>query len=346
MSFTLAALSSSSSSSSSITSLSSSISTTKPSSSSSYLRFSTPNLQYPHSRLKVFACATHTPNVTTEKSPPPIVRTLGRYTKAALFVCATAAMIAKLSVLPARAESPTVLSQQTPILEEEQDQAQAEAAAQDRDLSSPLSELLESNSEAVETLKSLLQENLENGEDEQALKILRRLVAAQPSATEWKFLMGRLLNEMGDAENARRVFEEILALDPLSFEALFENALIMDRCGEGEAVIKRLEDALNIALEENKAKEARDVRFIMAQIQFLQKNVEEALRTYQDLAKEDPKDFRPYFCMGMIYSLQDRNAEARDQFAKYRELSPKKYEVEGYLRTPLSRMKLFGSNEN
>jgi len=247
-------------------------------------------------------------------------------------------MIGKLSLLPARAESPSVVAQETPILEE--------AHTPPKDQSSPLSEFLESNSEAIDALKSLLQQKLEIGEDEEALKILGRLVSAQPSVTEWKFLMARLLNELGNAENARKVFEEILALNPLSFEALFENALVMDRCGEGEAVITRLEEALKIAEEENKAKEARDVRLIMAQIQFLQKNVEGALRSYQELSKEDPNDFRPYFCQGMIYSLLDRNAEAREQFAKYRELSPKKFEVEGYLRTPLSRMKLFGSDEN
>ena len=88
------------------------------------------------------------------------------------------------------------------------------------------------------------------------------------------------------------------------------------------------------------------MRLIMAQMQFLQKNVEEALKSYQELAKEDPNDFRPYFCQGMIYSLLDRNVEAREQFAKYRQLSPKKFDVEGYLRTPLSRMKLFGSDQN
>uniref|UniRef100_A0A6N2NFK0 Uncharacterized protein n=1 Tax=Salix viminalis TaxID=40686 RepID=A0A6N2NFK0_SALVM len=68
----------------------------------------------------------------------------------------------------------------------------------------------------------------------------------------------------------------------LSFEALFENALLMDRLGEGEAVIRRLQEALDIAEEENK--------------------------------------------------FTDRNEEAKEQFAKYRELSPKKFEVEGYLR--------------
>ncbi|KAG6764378.1 hypothetical protein POTOM_031846 [Populus tomentosa] len=133
--------------------------------------------------------------------------------------------------------------------------------------------------------------------------------------------------------------------NPLSFEALFENALLMDRCGEGEAIIRRLQEALDIAGEENKVKEARDVRLIVAQIQFLQKNMEEALKSFQELSKEDPKDFRPYFCRGMINSLLDRNEEAKEQFAKYRELSPKKFELEGYLKTSLSRLKLFGSNE-
>ncbi|KAH7570749.1 hypothetical protein ACOSP7_019145 [Xanthoceras sorbifolium] len=199
--------------------------------------------------------------------------------------------------------------------------------------------------EAIESLKSLLQHKLENGEDEESLRILQRLVVAQPEVTDWKFLMARLLGEMGKTQDARIVFEEILVGNPLCFEALFENALLMDRCGEGEAVISRLQEALDIAEQGNKTKEARDVRLIMAQILFLQKNVEEALKSYLELEKEDPTDFRPYFCKGMIYSLLDRNAEAKQEFAKYRQLSPKKFEVDGYLRTPLSRMKLFATNE-
>ncbi|PHT60395.1 protein SLOW GREEN 1, chloroplastic [Capsicum baccatum] len=83
----------------------------------------------------------------------------------------------------------------------------------------------------------------------------------------------------------------------------------------------------------------------MAHVQFLQKNIDEALRSYDKLEKEDPKDFRSYFCKGMIYSLLDRNKEAREQFAKYKELSPRKFEMEGYLRTALSRMKLLGTDE-
>ncbi|KAL8481677.1 hypothetical protein ACS0TY_027984 [Phlomoides rotata] len=212
--------------------------------------------------------------------------------------------------------------------------------------SSPLTQLLESNSEAIEALKNLLQEKLETGEDEESLSILKSISSAQPDNLEWKFLTARLLNEMGKIEEARDAFEEILSKNPLSFEALFENALLMDRSGEREAVMVRLQEALRIAENEMKMKEAREVRLIMAQMQFLRKNVDEALRSYEELEREDPSDFRPYFCKGMIYSLMDKNVEARQQFAKYRELSPKKFEVEGYLMTPLSRMKLFGTEED
>lgn len=205
---------------------------------------------------------------------------------------------------------------------------------------------METSSEAIDALKKLLQEKLDAGEDEESLSILRKLSSAQPDNSEWKFLIARVLNEMGKVEEARDAFEEILSKNPLSFEALFENALLMDRSGEREAVMRRLAEALKVAETEQKVKEARDVKLIMAQMQFLHKNVEEALRSYEELAQEDPSDFRPYFCKGMIYSLMDKYVEAREQFAKYRELSPKKFEVEGYLRTPLSRMKLFGTDDD
>ncbi|WJX46882.1 hypothetical protein P8452_33629 [Trifolium repens] len=82
---------------------------------------------------------------------------------------------------------------------------------------------------------------------------------------------------MGDTDAARSFYEEILNLNPLSFEVLFENVRLMDRVGEGDVVVERLEDALRVAVEDNKEKEARDVKLIMARILFLQKNIDEAL---------------------------------------------------------------------
>ncbi|KAM7463326.1 hypothetical protein LguiA_031447 [Lonicera macranthoides] len=268
---------------------------------------------------------------SNNSSKNPIIHKLKTTAGAIVFIATAFSVLGKFQNFPARAET---LQTPTEEIKEEEINEQEK----------PGDDFLESDSIAVDSLKSQFREKIKAGENEESLRILKKLDGAQPENTEWKFLMARLLNEMGEAQEARKVYEEILARNPLSFEALFENAMSMDQCGDGEVVIKRLEEALTIAVNEKKEKEARDVRLIMAQIQFLQKNVEEALKSYEELGREDPDDFRPYFCKGMIYSLLDKNEEASEQFAKYRELSPKKFEVEGYLRTPMSRMKLFGAD--
>ncbi|KAH6769944.1 Protein prenylyltransferase superfamily protein [Perilla frutescens var. hirtella] len=297
-------------------------------------------LLFSHKNLAIKAAAassSSSANPTPSKPPHPIIPHLKAAACAVIFA---AAAFSKFPTPPAKAEIPTPSQTLTETLTAEDTKQEDDSAE-----NSPLTQLLESSSDAIDALKNLLQEKLAAGEDGESLSILRKLSAAQPDNPEWKFMIARLLNELGKIEEARDAFEEILSQNPLCFEALFENALLMDRSGEREAVMQRLEAALGVAESEMKEREARDVKLIMAQMQFLQKNVEEALRSYDELAKEDPTDFRPYFCKGMIYSLMDKNAEARQQFAKYRELSPKKYEVEGYLRTPLSRMKLFGTDE-
>ncbi|KAK6921532.1 hypothetical protein RJ641_012039 [Dillenia turbinata] len=274
----------------------------------------------------------------------PLLQTLKTSAKTLILTtAATALAFSRFPPAPVRADPLPTLATQNQQHEEEKSEEQLN----DSSSSPPLSQFLESHQEeAPEALKSLLLQKLEDGEDEETLKILRKLVSAQPFNSDYKFLLAKLLSEMGEIEEAREVFESILADNPLSFEALFENALLMDRCGEGDTVIRRLEETLKFAEDENKEKVSRDVKLIMAQILFLQKNVDEALRSYEELAKEDPSDFRPYFCQGTIYSLMDRNEEAREKFEKYRELSPNKFEAEGFLRAPLSRMKLFGTDSS
>ncbi|KAJ4840386.1 hypothetical protein Tsubulata_036251 [Turnera subulata] len=129
---------------------------------------------------------------------PSIFSNLKSLTRTAIVIGVTASMACKLSLLPAKAETPASLAGQAPTTLHEEEEA-AEAAEQRH---SP---------DSVESLKSLLQQKLDGGEDEAALGILTRLVSAQPAVAEWKFLQGRLLGEMGRAWDARQVFKEILA---------------------------------------------------------------------------------------------------------------------------------------
>lgn len=265
-------------------------------------------------------------------------------TGAVILSAATAGLLSgRLS--RALAETPRSPAMMERSVADANDEVQVEFKNSKSEDCSPLSVLLESNTDAVEALRSLLYQKLDEGEDSEALSILRRLIVAQPSEFEWKFLAARLLNEMGKLAESRQLLDEILADDPLSFKALFENAVLMDRCGEGSAAVERLELALELAQAEQKEEAARDVRLILAQIHYLQRNVDAALSTYDELSKEDPKDYRPYFCQGVIYTLLGRDEEAREKFAKYNDISEKKAEVNAYLQTPLSRLKLFGTGD-
>ncbi|KAK8940857.1 hypothetical protein KSP39_PZI009823 [Platanthera zijinensis] len=284
--------------------------------------------------------------VSCSKSKPhPLAHRIKTLATGAVILSAATAGLLSGRLSRALAEAPQSPATMESSVADSNGEIQVEFKNSKSEDSSPLSVLLESNTDAVDALRSLLYQKLEEGEDSEALSILRRLMVAQPAEFEWKFVTARLLNEMGKLAEARQLLDEILAADPLSFKALFENAVLMDRSGEGGAAIECLERTLEIAQAEQNKEAARDVRLILAQIHYLQRNVDAALSTYDELAREDPKDYRPYFCQGVIYTLLGRDKEAREKFAKYNDLSEKKAEVNAYLQTPLSRVKLFGTGD-
>ncbi|XP_028112457.1 protein SLOW GREEN 1, chloroplastic isoform X2 [Camellia sinensis] len=59
--------------------------------------------------------------------------------------------------------------------------------------------------------------------------------------------------------------------------------------------------------------------------------LEEGLKIFQILVDENPRDFRPYLCQGIIYSLLDKKKEADEQFQIYRSLVPEEFPQRGFL---------------
>ncbi|KAI3921033.1 hypothetical protein MKX01_036012 [Papaver californicum] len=300
------------------------------------------NLQFPsNSQPNKFSIRVSSSlNNAAEGERNSIIRKIKSTAGTLILSSATALMIGKLSSLPARAESPIAIVEE---LKEETKVESKETLSQELEITneSKLPQFLESSPEAINALKSLVEQKLDIGEDEEVLAILKRIVEAQPNEVQWKFMMARVLNELGRIAESRMVFDEILREDPLCYEALLQNSLLMDQNGEGEAAMHRLEGALKLAVEEHKHESAREIRLIMAQLQFLQNKVENALNSYKVLANEDPSDYRPFFCLGCIYTLLELNDEAKMQFAKCHELNPEKFEIKGYVQSPVSRSKFF-----
>ncbi|KAH9311257.1 hypothetical protein KI387_026292, partial [Taxus chinensis] len=56
-----------------------------------------------------------------------------------------------------------------------------------------------------------------------------------------------------------------------------------------------------------------------------QDNLEEALKQYQCMVEENPKDFRPYLCQGILYSILGKKDKAEERFQIYRSRVPKHF---------------------
>ncbi|XP_071722781.1 protein SLOW GREEN 1, chloroplastic-like [Rutidosis leptorrhynchoides] len=245
----------------------------------------------------------------TGKNNPPTDdhRTFKSICNAVVFVALTAFMIDGFprSQLPAMALPPEEVME-----EKQQEKESSRTEARNDPL---LSGFMDS---AFEQMNSLMKRHLESGDAEGAMKPLKRFFSMPPDAPEWKNVMARLLN-VGQTELARQLYEEMLSLKPFSVESWSDTDFTFDQVAKA-GVMRRLEEALTLVNEEeNKVKEARDVRLIMAHVRFLRKNVEEALESYRQLEIEDPSDIRTYYCQGIIYTLFDREEEAKEIFVKY-----------------------------
>lgn len=191
--------------------------------------------------------------------------------------------------------------------------------------------ILEGNPDDVEALKVVLYGKMRKGKMKEAVKFVERLIRLEPEEVEWKLLEALSYELMGDLRKAKKLFREILKERPLLIRALHGLALAMHKDREGPAVYEMLYKALELARREERVTEERNIRILIAQMHVVKGDLEAALKLFQDLANEDHRDFRPYLCQGIVYSLLDKKEEADEQFEIYRSLIPEEYPQRNFI---------------
>ncbi|GMI80060.1 hypothetical protein like AT2G37400 [Hibiscus trionum] len=205
-----------------------------------------------------------------------------------------------------------------------------------------LQQKLAKNPNDVETLRSLMEVRIKLKKLQQSVEVINRLIQLEPQDPEWPMLKAQIHSYAGDFELAKKDFEEILAKDPDRVEAF--HGLVMAYSDSGQKLKeleKRIERAMDKCKKENKSKDFRDFKLLIAQIRVIEGKHSEALKVYEALVKEDPKDFRPYLCMGIIYTLLKKKNEADKQFEKFRKLVPKNHPYREYFVDNMLATKLF-----
>ncbi|MQL74039.1 hypothetical protein Taro_006394 [Colocasia esculenta] len=191
--------------------------------------------------------------------------------------------------------------------------------------------MLETNPRDVEALKMALYAKMKKGKTREAVDYVERLIDVEPEEVEWRLLQALCYELMGRLSRAKQLFKDILKERPLLLRALHGLALVMHKNREGPAVFDMLNKALELARCEQRVTEERNIRILIAQMHVIKGDLEGGLVKFQKLAEENPKDFRPYLCQGIIYSLLDKKQEAEEQFEIYRNLVPDEFPQRDFL---------------
>ncbi|KAI5588070.1 hypothetical protein POPTR_005G085700v4 [Populus trichocarpa] len=185
--------------------------------------------------------------------------------------------------------------------------------------------VLEMEPRNVEALKVVVHGKMRRGQTKEAVKYVERLIDIEPEQVEWRLLEALCYEMMGQLSKAKTLFKEILIERPLLLRALHGLALVMHKSLEGPAVFEMLNKALEVARREKRVTEERNIRILIAQMLVVKGELEEALKKFQGLVSDNPRDFRPYLCQGIIYSLLGRKEAAAEHFETYQSLVPDEF---------------------
>ncbi|KAG5553835.1 hypothetical protein RHGRI_011641 [Rhododendron griersonianum] len=189
-----------------------------------------------------------------------------------------------------------------------------------------LKKYLSSNPDDIKTLRSLMELKIKRGKLKEAISIVEKLISLEPTDIEWALLKSYLHLDNEELEKAKIGFNEILEKDPSLVEAY--HGLVMaasqsDSEFESKEIEERVREVMDLCKRDKRKDKLRDFKLLIAQMRVIEGNYNDALSVYQELVKEEPSDFRPYLCQGIIYTLLKKEDEAEKHFQKYRRLVPK-----------------------
>ncbi|GAV89132.1 TPR_9 domain-containing protein [Cephalotus follicularis] len=246
--------------------------------------------------------------------------------KLVTFVVGSFVFMAWFNARPSLAALPVKMATSSANTKEKRDTLMEKSEEEDM-----YEKVLEKEPRNVKALKVVVYAKMKRGKNKEAVIYVERLIDIEPEEVEWRLLQALCYEMMGQLSMAKKLFKDILEERPLLLRALHGLAMVMHKKLEGPAVFEMLGKALEIARRGKRVTEERSIRILIAQMHVVKGELEEGLKEFEDLVNENPRDFRPYLCQGIIYSLLDKKKEAAEQFEIYRSLVPEEFPQRGFL---------------
>lgn len=119
--------------------------------------------------------------------------------------------------------------------------------------------------------------------------------------------------------------EDPIQDDSHPFEKLIVETAALSRFGGADAARARLSAA---------GGGEHYARLLAAQALFVDGKVEEAIAAFEELAREDPGDYRPLFCQSVLYSLLGREAESESMLERCQVIAGDKFAANFTMQVP------------
>jgi tetratricopeptide (TPR) repeat protein len=176
--------------------------------------------------------------------------------------------------------------------------------------------------------------NLRNqlGKVKETIEPLQTLSDAFPDTPEYRMTLAKTYLELKDTKNAAAEYRKILTTKPGYIPALQSVVGLELSDKRPEAAIGLLQDTLKTAETANKiqanAVDTASVRWILGEVYRQQNRLDDSIATYDQMIKENPKDFRPYVGKAQLKQVQGKDDEAKKLFDKGLELAPADFKDE------------------
>ncbi|AFY74147.1 hypothetical protein Syn7502_02133 [Synechococcus sp. PCC 7502] len=178
-------------------------------------------------------------------------------------------------------------------------------------------------------LKGLIDLRLKLRDFQGAIEPLQVLADANPQVPQYRKILARLRLELKDRTGAIAEYQKILTTNPGELESLQTLVSLEMEDQKPEAAIGLLDKALETADTANKVQpnsvDKPAILWILGNVYTEQKRFPEAIATYDKIATENPKDFRPFVGKAQIKRLEGKEAEAKTLFTEAAKLAPAEF---------------------
>lgn len=194
------------------------------------------------------------------------------------------------------------------------------------------------NPNDVESLKNLMELKIKEKKVPEAIAILEKLIQIEPEDLDWRLLRCHMHVYQENLELAELGFKEIISKDPLRVEAYHGLLMVASQYDSG---LEEIEKLIKKGMELAEGEKLRDFKLLYAQIRVIEGDYSESMKIYDELLEENSKDFRPYLCKGIIYTVLAERDEADKCFKKYRDVVPEDHPYAKHFEEHMVATKLF-----